>query len=77
MLPEVQRLKQEMLQRWKCLMRIFFVKAVICIGGAQGKGAVFLGGKKVGKTKMSQITHGMQLGGQEDSQMIFPRRSSI
>ena len=48
-------------------------KGGIGIGGAHGKGEVFVGGKKVGKTKMSQITHGMQLGGQEDSQMIFFR----
>ena len=32
-----------------------------------------LGGKKVGKTKMSQITYGLQLGGQVYSQMIFFR----
>ena len=38
-----------------------------------GKGEVFVGGKKVGKTKMSQITYGLQLGGQVYSQMIFFR----
>ena len=43
------------------------------IGGAHGKGEVFVGGKKVGKTKMSQITYGLQLGGQVYSQMIFFR----
>ena len=37
-----------------------------------GKGEVFVGGKKVGK-KMSQITYGLQLGGQVYSQMIFFR----
>ena len=31
-------------------------KCGIGIGGAHGKGEVFVGGKKVGKTKMSQIT---------------------
>ena len=36
----------------------------IGIGGAHGKGEVFVGGKKVGKTKMSRITFGLQLGGQ-------------
>ena len=45
----------------------------IGIGGAHGKGEVFVGGKKVGKTKMSQITYGLQLGGQVYSQMIFFR----
>ena len=46
-------------------------KGGIGIGGAHGKGEVFVGGKKVGKTKMSQITYGLQLGGQVYSQMIF------
>ena len=41
--------------------------------GAHGEGEVFVGGKKVGKTKMSQITYGLQLGGQVYSQMIFFR----
>ena len=45
----------------------------IGIGGAHGKGEVLVGGKKVGKTKMSQITCGLQLGGQVSSQMIFFR----
>jgi hypothetical protein len=35
-------------------------KGGIGIGGAHGKGEVFVGGKKVGKTKMSQITYGLQ-----------------
>ena len=48
-------------------------KGGIGIGGAHGKGEVFVGGKKVGKTKMSQITYGLQLGGQVYSQMIFFR----
>ena len=48
-------------------------KGGIGIGGAHGKGEVFVGGKKVGKTKMSQITYGPQLGGQVYSQMIFFR----
>ena len=48
-------------------------KGGIGIGGAHGKGEVFVGGKKVGKTKMSQITCGPHLGGQVYSQMIFSR----
>ena len=48
-------------------------KGGIGIGGAHGKGEVFVGGKKVGKTKMSQITCGLQLDGQVCSQMIFFR----
>ena len=48
-------------------------KGGIGIGGAHGKGEVFVGGKKVGKTKTSQITCGPHLGGQVYSQMIFFR----
>ena len=32
-----------------------------------------MGGKRVGQTKMNQITYGLQLGGQVYSQMIFFR----
>ena len=48
-------------------------KGGIGIGGAHGKGEVLVGGTKVGKTKMSQITYGLQLGGQVYSQVIFFR----
>ena len=48
-------------------------KGGIGIGGAHGKGDVFVGGKRVGQTKMNQITYGLQLGGQVYSQMIFFR----
>ena len=48
-------------------------KGGIGIGGAHGKGEVYRGGKRVGQTKMSQITYGLQLGGQVYSQMIFFR----
>ena len=48
-------------------------KGGIGIGGAHGKGEVYIGGKRVGQTKMNQITYGLQLGGQVCSQMIFFR----
>jgi len=48
-------------------------KGGIGIGGAHGKGEVYVGGKRVGQTKMNQITYGLQLGGQVYSQMIFFR----
>jgi lipid-binding SYLF domain-containing protein len=41
------------------------------IGGAYGKGRVYVGGKHVGNTSMSQVTVGFQLGGQAYSQIIF------
>jgi lipid-binding SYLF domain-containing protein len=46
-------------------------KAGIGIGGAYGDGKVFVGGKAVGKTSMTQLSIGLQLGGQAYSQIIF------
>ncbi len=41
------------------------------IGGAHGKGRVFVGTKHVGNSTMTQLTVGFQLGGQAFSQIIF------
>ncbi|RKX33769.1 MAG: hypothetical protein DRP71_09310 [Verrucomicrobia bacterium] len=41
------------------------------IGGAHGKGWVFRGGLSTGMTRMTQVTFGLQLGGQTFSQIIF------
>ena len=46
-------------------------KGGIGIGGAHGNGGVFIAGKQVGDTSMTQLTIGFQLGGQAYSQMIF------
>jgi lipid-binding SYLF domain-containing protein len=46
-------------------------KGGIGIGGAYGKGRVYAGGKHVGDTSMTQVTLGLQLGGQAYSQIIF------
>lgn len=46
-------------------------KGGIGIGGARGKGQVYAGGEHVGDTTMSQLTVGLQLGGQAYSQIIF------
>jgi lipid-binding SYLF domain-containing protein len=46
-------------------------KGAIGIGGAGGKGIVYKQGDVVGGSKMSQITIGFQLGGQEYSEVIF------
>ncbi|MCR9106895.1 MAG: YSC84-related protein [Gammaproteobacteria bacterium] len=46
-------------------------KAGIGIGGAHGSGKVYAQGKVIGTSKMSQITMGIQLGGQAYSQIIF------
>jgi len=46
-------------------------KGGIGIGGAHGKGKVYAGGKYVGDTSMTQITVGLQLGGQAYREIIF------
>ena len=46
-------------------------KAGIGVGGARGKGKVFVNGVAVGKTTMNQLSLGLQLGGQSFSQIIF------
>lgn len=46
-------------------------KGGIGIGGAHGRGRVYIGGRHVGNTTMTQITMGFQLGGQAFSQIIF------
>ena len=48
-------------------------KGGIGIGGAHGKGIVIHGDRTVGKTSMSQITIGFQLGGQVYAQYIMFR----
>ena len=46
-------------------------KGGIGIGGAHGKGQTYRGGKVSGYTKMTQVTIGLQFGGQAYSQIIF------
>jgi lipid-binding SYLF domain-containing protein len=46
-------------------------KAGIGIGGAAGKGVVYKGGELVGASKLKGATLGLQLGGQQYSEVIF------
>jgi lipid-binding SYLF domain-containing protein len=46
-------------------------KAGIGIGGAHGTGKVYVGAAEVGKSSMTQLSIGLQLGGQVYSQVIF------
>jgi lipid-binding SYLF domain-containing protein len=46
-------------------------KGGIGIGGAHGKGQVYRAGKITGSTSMTQVSLGLQLGGQAYSMMIF------
>ncbi|WP_163935239.1 YSC84-related protein [Paraferrimonas sp. SM1919] len=41
------------------------------LGGAYGEGTVYQAGKPLGKTSLTQITFGFQLGGQAYSEIIF------
>ena len=41
------------------------------VGGAHGSGSVYAQGKKIGTSKMTQLTVGFQIGGQAYSQVIF------
>ena len=46
-------------------------KGGLGIGGAHGKGQMYVGGKVVGFTSMSDISIGLQAGGQSYAQVIF------
>jgi len=46
-------------------------KAGFGVGGAHGNGEVFESGKVIGKASMTQVTIGLQVGGQEYSEVIF------
>jgi len=46
-------------------------KGGIGIGAARGKGLVYERGKLVGEVKLTQITIGLQLGGQTYSEVVF------
>ena len=46
-------------------------KGGVGIGGAHGKGRVYAKGAYVGDTSMTQLTLGLQLGGQAYSQIVF------
>ena len=46
-------------------------KGGIGIGGAHGRGRVYVGGQHTGDSSMTQVTLGFQLGGQAFSQIIF------
>jgi lipid-binding SYLF domain-containing protein len=46
-------------------------KGGVGVGGAYGKGRVYEKGKYIGDTSMTQVSVGLQLGGQAFSQIIF------
>jgi lipid-binding SYLF domain-containing protein len=46
-------------------------KGGLGIGGAHGKGWVYEGGQLIGKSTLTQVTVGLQLGGQAYSEIVF------
>jgi lipid-binding SYLF domain-containing protein len=46
-------------------------KGGVFVGGAFGSGQVYVGGRHVGDSTMTQVTLGFQLGGQACSQILF------
>jgi lipid-binding SYLF domain-containing protein len=48
-------------------------KGAIGIGGARGKGYVYEQGKLIGRSTLTQVTIGLQLGGQAYSEVVFLR----
>lgn len=46
-------------------------KGGLIVGGAHGSGRVYQNGQYVGDTSMTQVSVGLQIGGQEYSQIIF------
>ena len=46
-------------------------KGAIGVGGARGKGWVYEGGAIVGKSTLTQVSIGLQLGGQAYSEIVF------
>ena len=46
-------------------------KGGIGIGGARGKGYVYEGGRLIGRSTLTQVTIGFQLGGQAYSEVVF------
>lgn len=46
-------------------------KGAIGIGGARGKGFVYEHGKLIGRSTLTQVTIGLQLGGQAYSEIVF------
>jgi lipid-binding SYLF domain-containing protein len=46
-------------------------KGGIGIGGARGKGYVYEGGRLIGRSTLTQVSIGLQLGGQAYSEVVF------
>jgi|GEM_PF-875715 len=71
-------LKQELGQAWGFAVFPYVGRASAVLGGAYGQGEVFEQGKSIGFATLSQMTVGVQIGGQTFSELvIFPKEESL
>ena len=71
-------LKQELAQAWGFAVFPYVGRASAVLGGAYGQGEVFEQGKSIGFATISQMTVGVQVGGQTFSELvIFPKKESL
>lgn len=71
-------LKQELEKAWGFAIFPSVGRASAVLGGAYGHGEVFEQGKSIGFATLSQISIGVQLGGQTFSQvLIFPKKKQL
>lgn len=71
-------LKQELSNSYGFAVFPFVGRASVVLGGAYGHGAVFEQGKPIGFATLSQISIGVQVGGQTFSEVVlFPNKESL
>lgn len=71
-------LKKELANSWGFAVFPMVGRASAVLGGAYGQGEVFEQGKSIGFATLSQMTIGVQLGGQTFSELvIFPKKEAL
>ncbi|HWV37336.1 MAG TPA: hypothetical protein VN033_02550 [Vulgatibacter sp.] len=71
-------LKQELAESWGFAVFPYVGRASAVLGGAYGHGEVFEQGRSIGFATLSQMTVGVQLGGQTFSELvIFPKKEVL
>ena len=71
MLEETPKLKTYKNQAYAYVVFPKVTKAGVGIGGAAGKGIVYVANEAVAQSKLKQASIGLQLGGQQYSEVIF------
>lgn len=71
-------LKQELAKSWGFAVFPYVGRASAVLGGAYGQGEVFEQGRSIGFATLSQMTLGVQVGGQTFSELvIFPKKETL